>query len=128
MSIALGNEPSQIGQVVGQVAGTLVGLQFSQAAESEADEFSVEYLASGGRYACNGAATFFQKLTDMDLTGNTPAFLSTHPPSDKRVEEINAKSTALGCSTSLYADTPGAGCRGTTEYDCFRFDWLPDID
>lgn len=126
LSIALGEEPSQMEQLVAQIAGTLDGLAFSRGNESEADEFSVEYLANT-KYACNGAAAFFQKLIDEELAGGTPEFLSTHPNPDNRVEDINTKATELGCSIDFYTDSPSSGCGGDTEYECFKEDYLPDL-
>jgi predicted Zn-dependent protease len=126
LSIALGEDPSELELLVGQVAGTLGTLQFSRTAESEADSYSVEYLAQT-HYACNGAASFFQKLIDEGQAGGIPEFLSTHPNPENRVEDINSKATDEGCSTEQFADTPGPGCNGTTEYQCFKEDWLPDL-
>ncbi|MFY0606700.1 MAG: M48 family metalloprotease [Cyclobacteriaceae bacterium] len=98
LSILTGSESSQIAQIAGQVAGKGAVLAFGRDAESEADEFSVKYLA-GTDYACNGAASFFQKLLDEGQGGGTPAFLSTHPSPDNRVEDINETATTNGCST-----------------------------
>ena len=121
----LGEDASQLENAVGQIAGTGAVLAFSRGAESEADEFSVEYLATT-RYACNGAASFFQKLIDGGQGGGTPEFLSTHPNPDNRVADINAKATSLSCSTSTY-DDPGT-CSGPTVagYLCLKEDYLPD--
>ena len=91
-----------------QVLGGLVGvgaLQFSRDAETEADEFSVEYL-SDTEYACNGAASFFEKLL-ANQDSRDPEFLSTHPDPGNRVENIDAKASSVGCSSSL-ADADGS--------------------
>ena len=85
-----------------EVLGGLVGvgaLQFSRDAEVEADDFSVEYL-SDTEYACNGAATFFEKLLEREQSGVDIPFLSTHPQSDDRVADINAKAAEIGCDTN----------------------------
>ncbi len=100
LSLIGGENPSQITEIAGQVAGSLAGLSFSREAESEADARSVEYLAET-EYACNGAFSFFQKLLDADATGNTPKFLSTHPDPEDRVAEINEKADEIGCSKTL---------------------------
>lgn len=104
LSIVLGEDASQIGQIAGQIAGTGAILAFSRDAEAEADEYSVEYL-SDTPYACNGAATFFQKLEDEGQSGGVPEFLSTHPSPDSRVADINAKADELGCDTSQAEET-----------------------
>ncbi len=98
VSLISGDDPSQLTQLAGQIAGTAAGLSFSREFESEADARSVEYLAET-EYACNGAFSFFQKLLDSNATGSTPEFLSTHPDPESRVEEINAKAAEIGCST-----------------------------
>ncbi|WP_258099018.1 M48 family metalloprotease [Marinoscillum pacificum] len=103
LSIALGEESSQLGQIVGQLAGTGATLAFSRSAESEADDFSVEYLADTD-YACNGAASFFQKLLESGQSGG-PEFLSTHPSPSTRVEDINAKADDLGCDKTQISES-----------------------
>ncbi len=98
--ILLGGQSDQ----VAQIANGLASLSFSRGDESEADEFSVIYLGDSD-YACNGAAAFFQKLLDEGQAGSTPAFLSTHPSPDNRVEDINAKAETDGCSTEFILET-----------------------
>ncbi|MBV6643942.1 MAG: M48 family metalloprotease [Cyclobacteriaceae bacterium] len=99
LSLLTGGSESELTQIAGQVAGTLSGLSFSRGLESEADEFSVIYL-SETNYACDGAASFFEKLEAGNQGASAPAFLSTHPPSADRVTEINTKANSLSCSTS----------------------------
>lgn len=91
LDVALGKDSQ-----VAQIAGGLASLKFSRGDENDADAWSVEYLC-GTRYESNGAAGFFQKLIDLDQAGGTPEFLSTHPTSDSRVQDINAKADDLGC-------------------------------
>lgn len=81
---------------LGQVAAGLTQLSFSRADETDADEHSVEYLQTA-KYACNGAAGFFEKLVASGQAGGTPAFLSTHPSPDNRVEKINERADEAGC-------------------------------
>lgn len=96
LEVALGNRFD----IVQQIAGGLATLAFSRENESEADEFSVIYLAHT-RYQCNGAALFFEKLiNEGQAGGGTPEFLNTHPNPDNRVEAINNKATQLNCSTT----------------------------
>jgi predicted Zn-dependent protease len=83
-----------------QIAESLVTLQFSRDDEAEADEDSVRYLCQTD-YAADGAAGFFVKLLDMKKEGYTPEFLSTHPSSDTRVEDIEALAAKLDCSLAL---------------------------
>jgi len=102
IGLLAGEDASQLTQIAGQIAGTAAGLSFSRAFEEEADERSVEYLASTP-YACNGAYSFFQKLLDEGQAGGTPEFLSTHPDPEDRVEDINTKADELGCDTTPLA-------------------------
>ena len=90
--IALGNSSDLSQIVVG-----LIGLKFSRNHETEADEYSVRYLCPTD-YNAAGAAGFFQKLIDLEQTGGTPQFLSTHPNPDNRVENIEATEQAEGCT------------------------------
>ena len=100
LSVALGQEPTVLEEIAGQLAGTLAGLSFSRDFEREADAHSVEYLAHTS-YACNGAAHFFSKMTASGEGGQPPEFLSTHPNPEDRIEHINEKAETLNCDTSL---------------------------
>ena len=99
LSVALGQNPGQLKQIAGALAGNLASLSFSRKHEEEADKFSVYYLEETS-YQCNGAFTFFQKLIDSDQAGQTPTFLSTHPDPAERIEDINKTAQEIGCSTS----------------------------
>ena len=96
LSIIAGEGSSQLAQMAGSIAGTGIILKFSRSAESEADEFAVKYT-SDTEYACNGVAGFFEKISEEGGSG-PPAFLSTHPSPDKRVEDINDLAKDLGCN------------------------------
>ena len=104
LQVALGQDQSQLEQIATQIATGAAALQFGQANESEADEYSVIYLSKTD-YACNGAASFFQKLEDEGKTSDNFKFLSTHPPSDERVVDINEKAGELGCDTDPIVET-----------------------
>ena len=92
LQVVLGNNVA----LLQQIATGLISLSFSRAHETEADDYSVKYLCPTG-YNAAGAAGFFQKLIDLQQTGGTPQFLSTHPNPDNRVENINANSVNSGC-------------------------------
>lgn len=98
LSVALGNDPGTLSQILGSLAGQVAGLKFSRDHETEADLRSVEYLAPLP-HRCDGAATFFNKIEGS----GTPVFLSTHPSPEDRVAQIQAKALQLGCDTSYYA-------------------------
>lgn len=108
LSIALGQNPGQLGQILGGMTGKLAGLKFSRATESDADAQSVLYLSKTG-YNCAGTAGFFEKM--MAQGGQQPPqWLSTHPAHENRVNDIKAKAQEIGCNTqpspnqSLYAE------------------------
>jgi len=99
LSLLIGENSGDLTKIAGQLAGNVAGLAFSRDYEKEADAQSVVYLAKTD-YACNGAATFFEKLEASGQSGG-PAFLSTHPSPTSRIEDINAKATEEGCDTTL---------------------------
>ena len=103
LSIVLGDDPG----LVAEIAEGLLSLSFSRANEAEADEYSVRYLCETD-YAANGTAGFFEKLTE-DGSIEIPEFLSTHPSSDSRIEDINAWAETLGCSVELNPDADWDG-------------------
>lgn len=94
ISIVTGGDPG----AVAEITAALLGLQFSRSDEAEADEFSVRYLCTTDIVA-SGAADFFAML-EADGAGGAapPEFLSTHPSSDSRVEDINASADAQMCT------------------------------
>ena len=97
LSVALGDNPGTLTQI----ATGLAGLKFNRDAEREADDYSVIYLGGTNKYACNGAAGFFEKMRKEDQAGGSVEFLSTHPDPGNRIEAINTKAQEIGCRTSL---------------------------
>ena len=85
------------GGVAGEIAQGLAGLQFSRSDEADADTQSVVYLCDGPK-AADGAAGFFEKLLEDGGASTTPAFLSTHPSSETRVEDIHTEAETRGCN------------------------------
>lgn len=80
------------------IAANLTSLAFSRGHETEADAYSVEYLCpSASNYRADGAADFFIKI-DNSGGQQPPAFLSTHPNPENRVQKIQAKEDDLGCN------------------------------
>ncbi len=112
LSVILGKDPG----LLAEIAAGLVNLNFSRTDESEADEYSVRYLCDS-LYASDGAAGFFEKLLEED-GADVPEFLSTHPSSENRVEEIHAIAEELGCNTELNPDV---------DYQAF-IDLLPEVE
>jgi predicted Zn-dependent protease len=93
LGVVLGDDAGAIADL----AAGLVGLEFSREDESEADDYSVFYLCDTV-YAADGAASFFEQIESSGL----PAFLSTHPDPENRVEAIRGLAEELGCNTDSW--------------------------
>lgn len=78
----------------------LTSLKYGRDQEAESDRMSVRYLDDTD-YACDAAAGFFEKLTSSDEHQEPPAFLSDHPSSESRVEDIRKEAAKVGCKTTL---------------------------
>lgn len=76
-----------------QIALSLLSLKFSRSHETEADLHSVEYLCPT-EYRADGAADFFIKIEGQP---SPPEFLSTHPNSANRVQNIENKAKSMNC-------------------------------
>lgn len=90
-------------QALQQITGGLIGLTFSRAHETEADEMSVHYLCPTD-WPGFGGAGFFEKIRDSG-SKQPPEFLSTHPSPENRIENFHAVSKEKGCSGSNTHDT-----------------------
>jgi predicted Zn-dependent protease len=74
----------------------LLSLKFSRGDEKEADEFAVEYLYDTN-YDPRGVGGFFKKLIKEEKDHkHIPDFLSTHPASQDRIDDIDKKWKELG--------------------------------
>jgi Zn-dependent protease with chaperone function len=82
------------------IVNELTDLKYSREHEAESDEYSVHYLADT-RYACDGAAGFFEKIVNEGDMIDIPAFLSDHPDPPSRIRDIRGAAQATGCSTEL---------------------------
>lgn len=76
-----------------QILGAIVSLQFTRGHETEADEFSVNYLCPTP-YNAAGSAGFFKKMENQP---QPPEFLSTHPNPANRIKMINELADSLSC-------------------------------
>jgi metalloendopeptidase OMA1, mitochondrial len=68
-----------------------VTLPFSRAQESEADHIGLIYMARAG-YDPHAAVIFWQRFADYNQqqSGDTPAFLRTHPTDATRIQQLAA--------------------------------------
>lgn len=90
LSLYLQQKPSQANALFEQAYGIGVTLgailPFSRLHESEADKMGLVFMAMAG-YNPNEAVEFWQRMKNA-TNNNVPAFLSTHPSDDKRIEDI----------------------------------------
>lgn len=102
LSIIMGDNPSQLEQILTQLAlgGTM--LKYSRDNEYEADKFAVTYLCDTD-YHPHELAAFFEKM--LGSTQKIPEFLSTHPSDENRLKNIDDVWKSLGSKVGdTYAD------------------------
>ena len=88
-----GDGTQKAAMTAAQVASALVGLKFSRAHETDADNSSVRYLCNTD-YNAAGSAGFFEKISNE---ATPPEWLSTHPNPSNRVQNIYKQSKEAGC-------------------------------
>lgn len=103
LSVALGNNPSQIASIVANLFSGVTMLAYSREMEDESDEFGVKYLEPS-RYYPGSVKFFFEKMkADGKLSGNNvPVFLSTHPEPENRISNTNKRVRELGYPVISY--------------------------
>lgn len=93
LSTALTKYPAQTQNLfmVAYGAGSQVGilLPYSRLQESEADRLGLIFMAMAG-YDPNVAVDFWQRMAQDSKGGAPPEFLSTHPSSTTRIENIKS--------------------------------------
>lgn len=107
VGLLLGENPNTIAEIAAGLATNATALKFSRDHEAEADDRSVEYLTHTD-YACDGAASFFEKLISEDQVPGVPEFLSTHPDPENRVNDIHDKAEEENCDTTVSNDDTNA--------------------
>jgi predicted Zn-dependent protease len=96
LSLMFGIIAGTTGQAqITEIVANLSSLAFSRADEKDADTHSVIYLCPT-QYRANGAADFFEKIIASGAQ-QPPAFLSTHPNPDNRVNNIKTEATERTC-------------------------------
>jgi predicted Zn-dependent protease len=93
LSVALAKEPETTRNLAMGAfgAGSALGvlLPYSRKHESEADELGLYFMAMAG-YNPVHAVNFWQRMKAMSQ-GNPPEFLSTHPATQTRINNLNSK-------------------------------------
>jgi predicted Zn-dependent protease len=78
-------------ELVVALGGSLadVGLirPFSRSQELQADALGLRYMARAG-FDPNEAVAFWQRMASLERGNRVPAFLSTHPAGERRIEEL----------------------------------------
>jgi len=113
LGVVLGDDPSQVEQVLGGVVGSGALSRYGRGAEREADHLGIGYAHAAG-YDPRGAAEMFRKL--LALRQREPSavdrFFSSHPLTEERIEAAEARAAELPRGRALVDDTP--------EYQSFR--------
>lgn len=101
-SIVLGEDASQLEQIIADMAIGATALKFSRKHEYEADEYSVRYLESISdlkNYHCTAITDFFDRLVNdglVDPDKTSFEFMRTHPYEANRVTSIEEVWVELG--------------------------------
>jgi len=82
-----GGETQELFQQAYGISSGLSGLAFSRRNELESDKLGLVFMALAG-YDPKYAPEFWKRMAENSK--QTPAFLSTHPSDQKRIEEINS--------------------------------------
>jgi predicted Zn-dependent protease len=89
LSVVVMNKSSETQELFQQAYGVssgLSGLAFSRRNELESDKLGLVFMALAG-YDPKYASEFWERMAENSQ--ESPAFLSTHPSDDKRIDEIN---------------------------------------
>ena len=91
---AAANSSGKLGQLSRSQAGELgekfLNAQFSQSQESDADNYSFDLLTKQ-KMERKGLVTAFQKLAKLSGGKSGSSMLSSHPPSDERAKNMQAR-------------------------------------
>lgn len=91
---ATGGERQQLLGLLGVGAQAGIVLPFSRRHESEADVLGQRYMANAG-FDPRAAATLWQNMVRHGGGAKVPAFLSTHPDPQQRIQALAAAAPAL---------------------------------
>ncbi|MFH0736211.1 MAG: M48 family metalloprotease [bacterium] len=107
IGLVLGNNPSQLAEIVSNLFVGVAFLANSRADEDEADAYSFEYLRES-RYYPGAVKFFFEKMQADNLiqgkSSKIEIFLSTHPDPIDRINTINSKLNSLNIPVLSYKD------------------------
>lgn len=94
--MVLGNDPGTVAEIARDIIGSLGMLKFSRDDEIEADRLGVHYMFRAG-YSPNAMTSFQKKLGELSSNNSSRVLniLSTHPPSQDRVNAIRGEIAKL---------------------------------
>lgn len=91
LAVAIKDKPKQTQQLFNNAYGISSNLgailPFSRKHETEADEMGLIFMAMAG-YDPAEAVSFWQRMNAQSNSANMPEFLSTHPSSTSRIEQL----------------------------------------
>ncbi|HPS65885.1 MAG TPA: M48 family metalloprotease [Ignavibacteria bacterium] len=96
LNVVLGNNPNTLADIMSNLFVGLGFLANSRSDEKEADDYSIKYLAAGGKYYPGAIKYFFYKIKDeQQRLGQNPGaidrLLSTHPLAQDRIDNVFSK-------------------------------------
>jgi beta-barrel assembly-enhancing protease len=98
LGLILGDNPSEVVNVTANLFTGFALLANSRNDESQADEYSMKYLASTSYYP-GAISNFFKKMLDKKggkSGGSLERFFSTHPLDEDRIAHVNQLLVSMG--------------------------------
>jgi len=121
LSLILGENPSQLAELVANLFTGLAFLANSRANEDESDDYSIRYLKST-KYYPGGVKFFFEKMRDDGLVSSKSSqiltFLSTHPDPVERIKSADSRLASQGIKVIPWT---------SNDTDVFRSSYLTNI-
>lgn len=96
--IATGLSVAQI--LLVEILDKVVRQGYSRRQEAQADKYSVIYLSTNPNYSCTGCGDFFMRTLKGGADVKIPTFLSDHPNTKDRVNDIYAEGDKRKCRTT----------------------------
>ena len=95
-SILLGQNPSALQSVIGNILAGGAMARFSREDEKEADDLGVGYMSAAG-FDAHGMLEMFQKLLSLEKSqpNAVSKFLSDHPTTQSRINDIQKRIQGL---------------------------------
>jgi predicted Zn-dependent protease len=106
-SILLGQNPSVLQQLVGQVLAGGAMARFSRSDEKEADDLGLRFMTSAG-YNPRGMLDMFQTLQAQEKShpDRVSRFFLDHPLTQDRINDVSGRIGSMASSSGLITDEP----------------------